>query len=275
MHHFQILSISAATAAASPILIVDQNENNSTLARRSLYTQESLDLCAAAPNCETYETSKGTIIRFKEGHEPGTPAYENNPKLSARDDGGVTTIVTYGDASIQYGSIGASGTSGLIHHLYDVCHEGACDQTDASFTASWATEHEHFDTTLTLHADGQYQGWNQRNIFVDAMVAAAGVGEKCEDKTWMHGSYGGNVESGTVHQCTQTSYININHWNNGYLKGFMGVHVTTGDENRNWCAEIAGLLGGLTTILGGLDFPGAGGVNGASGFFGMISGVCS
>lgn len=59
--------------------------------------------CLAAPNCETYGTEDGTLIRFKDGHEPGTDTYSNMTReLAKRDD--YHTDVTFGTNSMNYGT---------------------------------------------------------------------------------------------------------------------------------------------------------------------------
>src|ERR1700761_6181418 len=49
-------------------------------AGRLSLSSATLNLCASAFNCETYQTSNGdTLIRFKQGMEPGTQSYLDAP----------------------------------------------------------------------------------------------------------------------------------------------------------------------------------------------------
>ena len=274
MHHLQLLAFLAATATAAPTF--SPRFSNGTSSPNVYYNAQTLDACHAAPNCETYETSRGLAIRFVQGREPGSDWYKNNHALTKRDDSPVTHV-TYGKNSLNYGSLGASGTYGAIHHLYDACGEGACDSSDLSYTTTIASDLDASESTLVLHPQGSYNGWDERNVFVDAMVAAAGQGEKCEDKTWMNGGgYGQSVQTGTVHQCTQSTFIAIDRFaagQNAPLIGFMHVEVDQGDEGTNWCSVISGALGGVAGVIGAV--PGAEAAGAASGFFGIISAFCS
>ena len=96
--------------------------------------------------------------------------------------------------SINYGSLGASSTGCVIHHLYDACGEGACDSSALSYTTTIASETPAVGRTLITHPQGSYNGWGERNVFFDAMFATAGQNEGSKDKTWMSGGgYGQSV----------------------------------------------------------------------------------
>ena len=276
MHHLQLLALMAATATAAPAF--SPLINNGTSSAKVHYNPETLDACTAAPNCETYETARGHAIRFITGMEPGSDWYETNHALTKRAAKRPVTHVTYGKNSISYGSLRASGTGGVIHHLYDACGGGACDSSALSYTTTIASDTAAVATTLILHPQGSYNGWGERNVFVDAMVAAAGQNERCEDKTWMNGGgYGQSVQTGKVHECTQSTFIAIDRFaggKGGALIGFMHAEVEQGDEASNWCALIAGALGGVAGVVGAI--PGAEvGAGVAGGFFGIISAFCS
>lgn len=272
MHHLYSLALLAATATAAPTF--SPRDSNETSSHNLYYSAQTLNACNAAPNCETYETSRGLKIRFISGMKPGSDWYKNNFALTKRDDSPVTHV-TYGRNSLNYGSVGASGTYGAIHHLYDVCGEGACDSSDLSVSTTTASDLDASDNTLVLHPQGHYNGWDERNLFVDAIVAAAGQGEQCEDKTWMNGGgYGQSVQTGKVHQCTQSTFISIDRFasDHGPLLGSMQVEVELGEEGSNWCAIINGFLGGVAGVVGAV--PGAEAAGAVSGFFGIISALC-
>ncbi|CCX34893.1 Protein of unknown function [Pyronema omphalodes CBS 100304] len=198
------------------------------------------------------------MIRFVAGMEPGSAHHK---RMVERATNGDHTHVTFGDGNINYGNIGASGF-GAIHHLYDACHE------ETNF--GW---HK-----LNLHPQGQYNGWDERNIFVEAMVAAAGQEEKCEDKSWANGGGYGNwahYEHGTERQCRQTNFISINRFSwEGYLMGFMSVLVELENPSNGWCAQTAGVMGAIAGAVGAAPSMAVGSALGA-GLFGLISAFCS
>lgn len=251
-------------------------------------TQDTLDRCEAAENCEVYiDDFWGKTIRFKAGMGPGSNHYERMKRrnadlnstsseftlLTARDDN-LHTIVTTSDTSINFGSVGASGTGGVYHHLYDVCNEGGCEPNAYTVSSQYTTGSDVYSQDVALTASGQYDGWDQRAVFIEAVVAVAGKNEQCEDKGWAHVNGGGcvgcAVESGTVHMCRQTYYIQVDRWtSDSNYQG--GIKATTQEiENQNgWCqflnivSEAAGILGGV---------PGSGAIASGAAFFGAITG---
>ena len=263
--HFLIATVLlAATAAAMPASSVPHSKS-----RRSLHSSEVLKACDKAHNCETYETERGTMIRFVPGMEPNS----TNAHHHKRADGDVTHV-SIGDGKLNYGTTGASGTYGTIHHLYDTCHEGSCDRTGFSVDSTVVFPANAGQVSLVLQPDGQYNGWDERNAFVDAMVAVAGQGEKCNSQTWMHGGYGTGVESGSENQCTQTNFIGINRFgSDGSLKGYMSVQVSQAELGHGLCGEISGILGAISTVVGAVPGAEVGGAA-ASGFFGLVSAIC-
>jgi hypothetical protein len=225
------------------------------------------------------------MIRFKNGMEPGTAVHKRflssseGDHISKRDDTDKTRV-TVGDGTINYGNTGASGVGGAIHHLYDTCHEGSCDRSAFEVsTGIVARQHESVGQyKILLHPDGQYNGWDERNVFVEALVAVAGQGEKCENVDWANGGGFGNWASnngGTERQCTQTNFISVNRFSkDGFLKGFMSVLVELQSPGSGWCGAAAGLGGAITSAVGAVPAAAVGGALG-SGFFGLVSFLCS
>ncbi|KAF8249104.1 hypothetical protein K440DRAFT_622487 [Wilcoxina mikolae CBS 423.85] len=288
MHFHLIIAALAAVGTASPIGSINAERaevQGNTFSRRSLLSPETLEQCKSAPNCETYETHYGTMIRFKPGMEPGTEVHKRflssseGDALSKRDDTD-NTRVTVGDGTVNYGSTGASGVGGAIHHLYDTCHEGSCDRSAFEVsTQIVASQHESVgEYKVLLHPDGQYNGWSERGVFVEAMVAVANQGEKCDNIDWANGGGFGNWASnngGTVRQCTQTNFISVNRFSKeGYLKGFMSVLVELQSPGSGWCGTAAALGGAISSAVGAVPATAVGGALG-SGFFGIISVLCS
>jgi hypothetical protein len=214
------------------------------------------------------------MIRFVAGMEPGSAHHK---RMVERATNGDHTHVTFGDGNINYGNTGASGF-GAIHHLYDACHEGSCDQSTMQIDTGIISETNLGWYKLNLHPQGQYNGWDERNVFVEAMVAAAGQEEKCEDKSWTNGGGYGNwahYEHGTERQCRQTNFISINRFSReGYLMGFMSVLVELENPSNGWCAQTAGAMGAIAGAVGAAPSLAADSALGA-GFFGLISAFCS
>ncbi|KAL6718669.1 hypothetical protein ACLMJK_002903 [Lecanora helva] len=264
-----------ASSSASPLMENRQYDPNSVVAKRSHYPSKVLVLCESADNCETYESSSGTMIRFKEGMEPGSEAFKAMNAHSKRDDG-YHTHVTFGDSSINYGDAGASGTGGIFHHLYDTCHEGSCDTSSASYEANAVISGAYSKINLIIHPQGQYDGYNQRNAFVEAMTAAAGQGEQWQNVTWYletNSLTGQRTPEGALNQCTQTNFISINRFKDGNLQGFMTVRVEQEVEKSGFCSTITGILGDISGAVGAI--PGAGEAAGvAGGFFGIVNSLC-
>ena len=110
--------MAAAAPAFSSIV------NNGTSSAKAYYNAEILHACNAAPNRETYKTSRGLAIRFIPGIEPSSDWYKDNHALTKRASRPITHV-TYGKNCLNYGSLGASGTGGAIRHLYGACPEQA------------------------------------------------------------------------------------------------------------------------------------------------------
>ncbi|KAI5802763.1 hypothetical protein FPQ18DRAFT_370003 [Pyronema domesticum] len=132
MQFLPTLAIFAAVASATPVPADNVKVESSPTSSEGMSPR-------TAPNCETYETDKGTMIRFVAGMEPGSAHHK---RMVERATNGDHTHVTFGDGNINYGNIGASGF-GAIHHLYDACHEGssmvaAAGQEEKCEDKSWA-----------------------------------------------------------------------------------------------------------------------------------------
>ncbi|KAK6004331.1 hypothetical protein QM012_008193 [Aureobasidium pullulans] len=200
----------------------------------------------------------------------------NNTELSTfekRDDS-PHTLVTTSDTSINFGSVGASGTYGVYHHLYDVCHEGGCEPSPVYISSHYTDGSDVYNQDVALTASGMYDGWDQRTVFIEAVLAVAAKNEQCEDKDYANVNGGGctgcGVETGSVHMCRQTYYIQIDHWASaGYYEG--GIKATTQEiENESgWC-KFLDILSEAGGILGAV--PGAGAIASGAEFFGTVTG---
>jgi hypothetical protein len=249
-------------------------------------SEATLRACIAAPNCETYQSGHGTSIRFKAGHEPGSAAYkqrfgtkndtmsvplpsENVPKAGAHQNfDGVNTNVDMGDSKILYGS---TNPFDAIHNIWDHCDVSSCDThsftvdtttvTSAGQAGSWVE-----GSTLTITADGQYDGYGERAIYIPAILTAATQGQISRPENWVLRTKADGVERGTITVYTHTDYIGINKFQGGALSGFLTVKVDQATEKSGgWCGTAGATFGAL---VGAIE-P----ISGA--FFGLIGIFCA
>lgn len=117
---------------------------------------------------------------------------------------------------------------------------------------------------LDITSSGQYNGWDERNHYVDAVVAAASQGQKWTQHNWCIVTKAGD-DCGTQWWGEQTNFISVNKFYNGNLRGFIQTQISMDSGSGNWCATVAGVAGAI-----------AGAVNPiAGGFFGFITALCS
>ncbi|KAG0606449.1 hypothetical protein M758_9G141400 [Ceratodon purpureus] len=267
MHFLWVLVLLSAVVAASGARPISSSREAANTTR--------LSLCAAASNCETYETEHGTMIRFASGMGPGSAHHARMLASSSDQD---KTVVTLGTNFINYGTTGASGTYGAIHHLYDMCHEGACDSSPFEVDTILASDVAEQDAKLVLTADGHYDGWGERDAYVEAVLVAAAQGESCKRQTWtQYGPNGQIYETGTRQQCSQTSFISVDKWCNEKknLKGYIQVKVAI-DQSSTLasCSKVTGVFASIISMVGAIAGPYAEAAGAASGFFGVVSAAC-
>jgi hypothetical protein len=286
MYSSSIFALCIALAVAHPTSLPQIQTSNATapLGGRigaSFLSDKALAACVRATNCETYEDPVyGTRIRFISGMEPGSEHYKREVENSnstastivARDQ--VNTNVVMSQNQISYGHTGPAGPNGVIHHLYDICHKGGCDINPYVVWSHFAAGSDEGDMPLVLHAHAQYNGWDQRDIFVEAMVATSGEGKECGDVWWSHGNPGGaGATWGKVYECKQSNYISLNRYVGNNLQGFMEVLVENPRMEANGCESILGALAGISGIFGLI--PGFEALGGASAFFGLLTSDCN
>lgn len=238
------------------------------------WSTDAISQCETAANCETYVVDGKTLIRFRAGMGPGTEDYSarfgsnstiSPSSLTKRDS--VNTQVQFGDTSINFGSTAPDGAYGVYHHLYDFCHQSTCDpsgaQVPSQFIVAQGSSTGPATWQLSLTADAEYDGWDQRNSFVDAVVAAAGQGVSWTTKNWcVHTSQGDDC--GSLKQAQQTSFINIARYDNGFLQGYIKATVSLNGGDGGWCSKVAGIWASIAAAVNPV----------AGGFFGVAAAGC-
>jgi len=253
-----------------------------------------LAACQLATNCEVYERPGfGKSFRFVHGMEPGSMWYANN--VEATDDideddtdgdfgnsginkepGGekdidgekrnnknstTTAMLNFGRNIIDYGDMGASGASGAIHRLWDVCHESACDTGETNLPTKFAVYSAGGAArkgNLVLATHGHYGGWGHRGAFVQALEGFAAEGEKCASVPAPLQL--GGFRPPPVRRCLQSDFLSIALFSKpgGSMMGFMDVKVRAdvpvgqGLTAPGLCGRLAGILSGGVTASAGV-----------------------
>ena len=243
-------------------------------------SETTLRACAAAPNCETYNSDHGTRIRFMAGHEPGSAKYAQrfgakndtmsgplpggnvpNAETRQRTDG-INTNIDMGDHKILYGSVTAYDA---IHNIWDHCGISSCDTHSFTVDTTYIPNSVIEPATLTITTDAQYDGYGERATYITGLLEAATQGPTSRLEYW-HDGKGGQIERGSIRVYTQTDYIGINRFSGGALQGFLTVTVDQSPEKSGgWCAGAFGVLAAVATALEPFQ----------AGFFGLVSAGCS
>jgi hypothetical protein len=150
----------------------------------------------------------------------------------------------------------------------EIGHEGSCDSNtcmaDTKDLYHTGASSGPRNRQLVISSHGQYNGWDERNHFVDAVVAAASKGQKWTQHDWCIRTKEGD-NCGTQWWGEQTNFVSVNKFYNGALRGYIEATVAMDGGDSGWCGKVAGALGGI-----------AGAVNPiAGGFFGFVSALCS
>jgi hypothetical protein len=250
----------------------------------SYHSNRTLLACIAAPNCETYETYDGTRIRFKPGHEPGSTHFQSrfaNKSQSSSPivdvapvmsgllgfDGYMHTNVDMGDQRVNYGW---KNPTDVVHELWGKCGMSFCDshdvQVDTQIVVNACCGNElPKGYTLTLTPEGTYDGWDMRDNFVHAIVAAAEEGQVWTKRRW-HLRTRDGLDDGELWEVKQTNFIAVSRFSeDGALHGFMSMKIQGPYSGAGWCLASTGVL---KAVAGAIN-PIAGGI------FGIVQAFCS
>ena len=146
-------------------------------------------------------------------------------------------------------------------------HEGACDSNTCT-TATSDLYHQGASSgprsrTLLINSHGQYNGWSERDNYVNAVVAAASKGQKWTQHDWCIRTKEGD-DCGTQWWGQQTNFISLNKFYNGNLRGYIEATVAMDGGAGGWCGAISAVLGAIGGAVGSIG----------GGFFGAIDPLC-
>ncbi|KAF2420143.1 hypothetical protein EJ08DRAFT_705673 [Tothia fuscella] len=246
---------------------------SSVQADTTLVGVPAFEKCLLASNCEVYETDHGPAIRFVNGTGPGTTLYNSsfatgNSSTPAGENSfavaGDHTEITLGDKSLNYGTVWPWEA---VHHLFELCHNSACDTTPLEMHTLFASQSETYEGNLVLHAQGHYNGWSERDNFVNAIITSASNGVDSWRQKWSHGvGIGGGAVWGEQWQSRHTSFVAVSKFGpNNEMKGFMDVRIAYQNLSEGWCGRLNGFLGALAGAVNPL----------AGGFFGIVGAFCT
>ena len=272
--NYLALTLFASTALAGPL--------SSLFPRDASSQTDVISRCENAVNCETYQDDKGKLrVRFIEGQEPGTEAFDNLHKSTKKGkrDGGASTSVTLSNDTIWWGC-GIDVVSTLAH-VGDVCKtSGSCLTSEPwSETVDWADPNAGTSgtDTLTLSATGNYPPWLRDGI-VDAVQATYSAnGVITTQDTQFQASEGFNqngpiysLQLCTISQAPQE--IDIVYFSApNVMEAIIQVIATVQPVNNGFCAQ--GVAQGLALVGAISSAFGAWGA-GIGAIFGTISAVC-
>ncbi|OCK80778.1 hypothetical protein K432DRAFT_442901 [Lepidopterella palustris CBS 459.81] len=278
--------VAAATALPEPVQcgrdgrIISRNVKR-YLPKRDI-GEDTVKRCEEAVNCEIYDSPAGKRMRFKRGMEPGSEHYKTlfyeADGLTKRQNT-VNTAVDTGINSLNYGTTGASGPGGAIHHLVDACQDIACDTAAINVDTTYVYPHGPSGETLVLHPHGEFDNAEERDFLIAAMVVTAGVGEQVQQVKWSVAAPCGAGKSGSMPQVTQTSFINISRHvtlqgGGTAIQGWMIIEAELQADTSNWCTVLTGLGTQISGVISAIPPVAADGATGAA-FFGLITPACS
>lgn len=121
------------------------------------------------------------------------------------------------------------------------------------------------DLTLDLRPQGQYNGVEYRDNFIEALKAIAAQGIDSSTVEWW-GMLDPNNDMcgwGQHREHRQSNFFSVSKWDGNFMQGFINVRMEAKEEN-----------GSCDRVLDALSAA-AGAVNGiAGGFFGLLKNIC-
>lgn len=119
-----------------------------------------------------------------------------------------------------------------------------------------------------MTAHGQYDGWTQRDNYVNAVVTAMSIGQSWTGPHHWHYRAGPKGEEedfeGDQWWGRQSNFISLNKFYNGNLQGYIEAIIEAEEQQNDFCGGFGGVASAVASEL----WPQA------SNFFGAISAVC-
>lgn len=173
--------------------------------------------------------------------------------LHRRDD--FHSYINIGKNKILYGTIDPQEA---LRAIQEACPpQGPCNQTPISIPTSLGLDSANLEITV----NGHYPNEEERNHFIDAIVAAVGVGTVTRTEEICNVPIGNQppvCRDYTFH--SQTEFIGIDRWNGQNNAGSMTATMALRVEDDRWCEIAIGLTQELIGAVSGI----------AGGFFGFI-----
>ncbi|KAI9888332.1 MAG: hypothetical protein M1814_000585, partial [Vezdaea aestivalis] len=223
---------------------------------------DSLDLCEAARNCETYVNEEGrTMVRFKEGMGPGSDSYETH--VRKRDNSNYVTTFKLSDNKFVWGC-NADPKATLYNTIIKKCPEdqSACDETNMEFPVqtlnSKQTSNGLESNVLVLKMSGHWPR-GQQNLFRDGLSKATLLFQQWERGVNWFKTPAGNtnhgikpIEHGTCDLATFTNFIDMTVYNGDSLVGYMNMQASLKDVSSGFChfADVAAAVAGPVPLVG-------------------------
>lgn len=268
------LNLFASMALAGPLSSSSRPNADSQM--------DLISRCEMAPNCETYQDANSKLrVRFKEGQEPGTKAFENLHKSLKRKEDDRTTTITVSDGTIWWGC--GIDVLSTLDHVGDICKtSGHCLETEPwTQNVEWADPDAEGsgEDVLTINAEGSYPVW-LRNGMVDAVKAVYSAKGIIETKTTKYRT--NEATSSGSHWGTSDSYkdceiskapqeVHITRFLNGAMEGDIAVTVTVQPKKDGFCDSPAGQAAQLGSAVSSVfGAPGTA----LAAIFGVIQASC-
>lgn len=200
----------------------------------------------------------------QDAHMPESSSADASSSFS----GYLHTNVDMGDHKIN---CGWKDRTQVIRELWGKCYASACDIHAFSIDTQIVVDaccgnrlQEGFP--LGISAGGECDGWESRDAFVHAVVAAAGEGQVWTKEKWRVKTRDG-VNGGKVWEAEETDFISVNRFGgDGAMRGYMWVSFTNARHGGSgWCPASMGALAAIARMLDPI----------AGGFFGVVNAFCS
>ncbi|KAG8527316.1 uncharacterized protein KY384_008060 [Bacidia gigantensis] len=234
--------------------------------------------CENAVNCETYHDDNGKLkVRFKEGQEPGTDAYNQLHKFRKVKRDGASTSVTLSDSTIWWGcDIDVIQT---LDHIGDICKtSGSCVTSEP-----WTTDVKYVDPgdvqpesdVLKISATGHYPPW-LRNGIVEAVKATYSADGVIDSQTTEYSAITGPSDymggpKVSMQQCKTSKApqeIDIGFFSApNIMEATIQVIVTVEQVENGFCSKGLPLAAAVTSAFGAWGA-------GIAAIFGTVSATC-